>query len=227
MLPFNPRKKPQEVGYPVTYVDQEEPAGSTFWNVIEEDKPDPSNKPEEEGYGSPSPELSYEAFMEKQTILNDEWRDTVPDDMIMMRYEIGGAKFVYIGCTALYLLMTISDGDASPISPLRGQIWPLVIIALLAPLEYLVSRQYREVRWHAEDMTAVIYHKGISGSHLASSLLQPNLNEVMNWYSTQKPINGQTMMENTKAPPVTGLRFIGVDNNATPLVAIGMTNANS
>ena len=163
---------------------EEELVGSTFWNVVEEDKPDPSNKPEEEGYGSPSPELSYEVYMEKQTILNDQWKDTVPDDMIMMRYEIGGAKFVYIGCTALYLLMTISDGDASPISPLREQIWPLVIIALLAPLEYLVSRQYREVRWHAEDMTAVIYHKGIFGESscfvASATKLEPGDELVLN-----------------------------------------------
>lgn len=144
-------------------MQEEGQANSPFWNAADEDKTDLQNKQETERYGSTAPELSYEAYVEKQTILNDEWKDTVPDDMIMMRYEIGGAKFVYIGCTALYLLMTISDGDASPISPLREQIWPLVIIALLAPLEYLVSRQYREVRWHAEDMTAVIYHKGIFG----------------------------------------------------------------
>ena len=60
--------------------------------------------------------------------------------------------------------MCIRDsGDASPISPLQEQIWPLVIVALLAPLQFLISRQYREVRWHAEEMTAVIYRKGIFG----------------------------------------------------------------
>ena len=60
--------------------------------------------------------------------------------------------------------MTVTDGDASPISPLQEQLWPLVIMALLAPLHYLVSRQHREVRWHAEEMTAVIYRKGIFGA---------------------------------------------------------------
>jgi len=144
-------------------MQKEGQANSPFWDAAEEDKPDLQNKQEAERYGSASPELSYEAYMEKQTALNDEWKEKVPDDMIMMRYEIEGAKYVYIGFTALYLLMTIPDGDASPISPLREQIWPLVIIALLALLQYTVSRQHREVRWHAEEMTAVIYNKGILG----------------------------------------------------------------
>ena len=165
-------------------MQEEGQANSPFWNAADEDKTDLQNKQETERYGSTSPELSYEAYMEKQTILNDQRKDTVPDDMIMMRYEIGGAKFVYIGCTAIYLLMTISDGDASPISPLREQIWPIVIIALLAPLEYLVSRQYREVRWHAEDMTAVIYHKGIFGESscfvASATKLEPGDELVLN-----------------------------------------------
>lgn len=165
-------------------MQEEGQANSPFWNAADEDKTDLQNKQETERYGSTSPELSYEAYMEKQTILNDQWKDTVPDDMIMMRYEIGGAKFVYIGCTAIYLLMTISDGDASPISPLREQIWPIVIIALLAPLEYLVSRQYHEVRWHAEDMTAVIYHKGIFGESscfvASATKLEPGDELVLN-----------------------------------------------
>ena len=144
-------------------MNEEGQAGSPFWNAAVEDKPNLNNKPEEERYGSPSPELSYEAYMKKQEVLNDEWKDKVPDDMIMMRDQIRGAKLVYIGCTALYLLMTVPDGDASPVSPLKEQLWPLVIVALLAPLQYLVSRQHREIRWHAQDMTVVIYRKGIFG----------------------------------------------------------------
>ena len=48
--------------------------------------------------------------------------------MIMMRDDIVGAKIVYIGCAVLYLLMTGLDGDASPISPLREQIWLLSLL---------------------------------------------------------------------------------------------------
>ena len=136
---------------------------SPFWIAGEEDNPDWQEKLKAEQYGSASPGLSFEKYMEKQTILNEEWKDKIPDDMIMRRDEVRNAKYVYIGCTVLYLLMTVSDGDASPISPLQEQIWPLVIVALLAPLQYLISRQYREVRWHAEEMTAVIYRKGIFG----------------------------------------------------------------
>ena len=136
---------------------------SAFWSAGGEDNPDSHDDQEAERYGSASPDLSYEAYMEKQTALNDAWIDKIPDDMVMMRYEIEGAKFVHIGCTALYVLMTLSDGDATPISPLREQMWPLAVVFFLALLQYLVSRQYREVRWHAEESTAVIYHKGILG----------------------------------------------------------------
>lgn len=143
---------------------QEEGLDDTpFWNTGEQEKHDLRGKIEPDHYGSASSELSYEKFMEKQAILNKEWKDKVPDDMIMMRGYIQGAKFVYIGCAALYLLMTGLDGDASPISPLREQIWPLVVIALVGALDYLSSRQYRELRWHGEEMTLVIYRKGIFG----------------------------------------------------------------
>lgn len=142
---------------------EEGEANSPFWGAPEENKPDPHNKKEADRYGSVSPELSYTKYMEKQRELNDEWENKVPDDTIMMRDEIGGVKYVYAGCTVLYLLMTVPDGDASPISPLREQIWPLVVVGLLALLQYIVSRQHREVRWHAEEMAAVIYRKGILG----------------------------------------------------------------
>lgn len=144
----------------MAFVDKEEPAGSRFWNVIEEDKPNLHNKSEEEGYGSPSPELSDEAFMEKQAELNHEWNNKVPDDTMMMRDQIRGANVVYIVCTVLFLSRYVPF-DASPI---QEQTWPLVIIGLLAPLHYLVSRQYHEIRWHAEDMTVVIYRKGLFGA---------------------------------------------------------------
>lgn len=144
-------------------MQEEGQTDSPFWIAGEEDNSDLQDKTKAEQHGSASPGLSYEKYMEKLTILNEEWKDKVPDDMIMRRDEIRNVKYVYIGCTVLYLLMTVSDGDASPISPLQEQIWPLVIVALLAPLQYLVSRQYREVRWHAEEMTAVIYRKGIFG----------------------------------------------------------------
>lgn len=137
---------------------------SPFWSAGQEDSPDVEHEHAADRHGSASPELSFEKYREKQTALDDEWKEKSPDDMIMMRDDIGGAKYVYIGCTALYLLMTVTDGDASPISPLREQLWPLGVIALLAPLHYLVSRQHREVRWHAEEMTVVIYRKGIFGA---------------------------------------------------------------
>ena len=144
---------------------QEEGLDDTpFWNTGEREKPDFQGKIETNRYGSATPMLSYEKYIEKQAILNKEWKDKGPDDMIMMRDDIVGAKIVYIGCAVLYLLMTGLDGDASPISPLREQIWPLVIIALLSPLHFLISRQNREVRWHAKEMTAVIYRKGIFGA---------------------------------------------------------------
>lgn len=144
---------------------QEEGLDDTpFWNTGEREKPDFQGKIETNRYGSATPMSSYEKYMEKQAILNNQWKDKVPDDMIMMRDDIVGAKIVYIACAALYILMTGLDGDASPISPLREQIWPLVIIALLSPLHFLISRQNREVRWHAEEMTAVIYRKGIFGA---------------------------------------------------------------
>ena len=141
-------------------------ANSPFWNAAEEDKPELRNLPKEELYRSQSRELSYEDIEkleyeenQRQMKLNNEWKDKVPDDMILMRDEIRNARHVVLGCIALYLLMTISDGDASPLSPLQNQIWPLVIVALLLPLQFVISRQLREVRWHAEEMTVVIYRK--------------------------------------------------------------------
>ena len=141
-------------------------ANSPFWNATEEDKTELHNLPKEERYRSHSREFSYEDIEkleyeenQRQMKLNNEWKDKVPDDMIMMRDEIRNARYVVLGCIALYLLMTISDGDASPLSPLLEQIWPLVIVALLLPFQFLISRQFREVRWHAEEMTAVIYRK--------------------------------------------------------------------
>ena len=157
-------------------MNEEREDGSPFWDVAEEDKPELHSLPKEERYRSPPRELSYEDIEkleyeenQKQTKLNNEWKDKVPDDRIMMRDEIRNARYVFLGCTALYLLMTISDGDASPLSPFREQIWPLVIIALLLPLQFLVSRQLREVRWYAEEMTAVIYRKGLFGHYFVVS----------------------------------------------------------
>ena len=142
-------------------MNDEGQTGSPFWNVAEEDNPELRNFSKEQLM-----ELSEKWEFEenqRQEKLNNEWKDKVPDDMIMMRDEFRNARYVVLGCTALYLLMTVSDGDASPLSPLQEQIWPLVIIALLLPFQFLISRQLREVRWHAEDMTVVIYRKGFSG----------------------------------------------------------------
>ena len=128
-------------------VSEEGQVGSTFWDVAEEDKPELHNLSKEQLM-----ELSEKWEFEenqRQEKLNNEWKDKVPDDMIMMRDEIRNGRYVVLGCTALYLLMTISDGDASPLSPLQEQIWPLVIVAILLPLQFLVSRQLREVRWYA------------------------------------------------------------------------------
>lgn len=148
-------------------VSEEGQVGSAFWDVAEEDKPELDNLSKEQLM-----ELSEKWEFEenqRQEKLNNEWNDKVPDDMIMMRDEIRNGRYVVLGCTALYLLMTISDGDASPLSPLQEQIWPLVIVAILLPLQFLVSRQLREVRWYAEEMTAVVYRKGLSGHHFVVS----------------------------------------------------------
>ena len=148
-------------------VSEEGQVGSAFWDVAEEDKPELHNLSKEQPM-----ELSEKWEFEenqRQEKLNNEWKDKVPDDMIMMRDEIRNGRYVVLGCTALYLLMTISDGDASPLSPLQEQIWPLVIVAILLPLQFLVSRQLREVRWYAEEMTAVVYRKGLSGHHFVVS----------------------------------------------------------
>ena len=83
--------------------------------------------------------------------------------MIIIRGYIQGTKFVHLGCAVLYLFITGLDSDASPISPLREQIYPLVIIALVGTLDFIWSRQYFQLRWHEEEMTAVIYQKGIFG----------------------------------------------------------------
>ena len=152
---------------PIYNVNDEGQTGSPFWNVAEEDNPELRNLSKEQLM-----ELSEKWEFEenqRQEKLNNEWKDKVPDEMIMMRDEIRNARYVVLGCTALYLLMTVSDGDASPLSPLQEQIWPLVIIALLLPLQFLISRQLREVRWHAEDMTVVIYRKGFSGNCFVAS----------------------------------------------------------
>lgn len=148
-------------------VSEEGQVGSAFWDVAEEDKPELDNLSKEQLM-----ELSEKWEFEenqRQEKLNNEWKEKVPDDMIMMRDEIRNGRYVVLGCTALYLLMTISDGDASPLSPLQEQIWPLVIVAILLPLQFLVSRQLREVRWYAEEMTAVVYRKGLSGHHFVVS----------------------------------------------------------
>lgn len=157
-------------------VDEEGQANSQFWDVVDKDKPELQTMPEGVQDGSLSREISYGELEkleyeenQRQEKLNNEWKDKVPDDMIMMRDEIQNARYVVLGCTALYLLMTVSDGDASPLSPLQEQIWPLVIIALLLPLQFLISRQLLEVRWHAEEMTVVIYHKGFSGNCFVAS----------------------------------------------------------
>lgn len=148
-------------------VSEEGQVGSAFWDVAEEDKPELDSLSKEQLM-----ELSEKWEFEenqRQEKLNNEWKEKVPDDMIMMRDEIRNGRYVVLGCTALYLLMTISDGDASPLSPLQEQIWPLVIVAILLPLQFLVSRQLREVRWYAEEMTAVVYRKGLSGHHFVVS----------------------------------------------------------
>lgn len=155
-------------------MDEEGQVGSAFWNVAEEDKPERHSSPKQDQYRSHSRELSYGdiemlEYGEIQEKLNNEWKDKVPDDLIMMRDEIRNGRYVVLGCTALYLLMTISDGDASPLSPLQEQIWPLVIVAILLALQFLVSRQLREVRWYAEEMTAVVYRKGLSGHEIVVS----------------------------------------------------------
>jgi len=138
-------------------MDEKGQVESAFWNGVVEDKPE-LDKLSKEQLRELWEKEEYEKN-QRQEKLNNEWKDKVPDDMIMIRDEIQYSRYVVLGCTALYLLMTISDGDASPISPLQEQIWPLVIVALLLPLQFLTSRQYREVRWHGEEMTAVIYRK--------------------------------------------------------------------
>ena len=65
---------------------------SAFWSAGGEDNPDSHDDQEAERYGSASPDLSYEAYMEKQTALNDAWIAKIPDDMVMMRYEIETQK---------------------------------------------------------------------------------------------------------------------------------------
>ena len=147
-------------------MDEEGQVGSAFWDVAEEDKPDLHDLSKEQLI-----ELSEKWEFEenqRQEKLNNEWKDKVPDDMIMMRDEIRNGRYVVLGCIAFYLTGTISDGDASPLSPLEGDIWPLVIVALLLPLQFLISRQFREVRWHAEEMTVVIYRKS-GGDFVASA----------------------------------------------------------
>ena len=141
--------------------------GSPFWDVAEEDKPDLQNLSKEQLI-SLSEKWEKEEN-QRQEKLNNEWKDKVPDDMIMMRDEIQYARYIIIGGVVLYLTVTISDGDATPLSPLQEQIWPLVIVAILSLLQFLVSRQHREVRWYAEEMTAVIYRKGLSGDRFVVS----------------------------------------------------------
>lgn len=148
-------------------VNEEGQTSSPFWDVAEEDKPDLQNLSKEQLIALS--EKWEKEENQRQEKLNNEWKDKVPDDMIMMRDEIQYARYIIIGGVVLYLTGTISDGDSSPISPLQEQIWPLVIVAILSLLQFLVSRQLREVRWYAEEMTAVIYRKGLSGDHFVVS----------------------------------------------------------
>ena len=153
--------------YLIQNVNEEGQTGYPFWNVAEENNPELRN-------------LSKEILMDlsekkefeenqRQEKLNDEWKYKVPDDMIMIRDEIRNGRYVTLGCITLYLSSTIIDGDASPLSPLQGQIWLLVIVAILLPLQFLVSRQLREVRWYAEEMTVVVYRKPLSGDYFVVS----------------------------------------------------------
>ena len=68
---------------------------SPFWIAGEEDNSDRQEKQKAEQYGSASPGLSFQKYMEKQTILNEEWKDKIPDDLIMRRDEVRNAKYVY------------------------------------------------------------------------------------------------------------------------------------
>ena len=69
----------------------------------------------------------------------------------MMRDEIQYARYIIIGGVVLYLTGTISDGDASPLSPLQEQIWP-------SSPYYRRHTPTSRVRWYA----AVIYRKSES-----------------------------------------------------------------
>ena len=142
-------------------VQQDRQGDSPFWNAAEGQKTEFINEIEAKKYGIFH--RLFEKNTDEQTNLNKQWRSKVPDDMIIMRGYIQGTKFVYLGCAVLYLLITGLDSDASPISPLREQIWPLVVIALVGTLDFVWSRQYYQLRWHEKEMTAVIYQKGIFG----------------------------------------------------------------
>lgn len=155
-------------------MDEKTGLGGAFWGDSAEDETNGSERVvpvsenptlEQRGksYGSSFTERSAELHMEKQRLLNEDWSEP-PTDLVSIRDTIQGSIIVYLGCAGLYLLMTVPDGDASPISPLREQLWPLVVIAIVGSLHFLVSRQLREVRWYAEEMTVVIYRRGIFGA---------------------------------------------------------------
>ncbi|MGB1366240.1 MAG: hypothetical protein ACPG64_07620, partial [Candidatus Poseidoniaceae archaeon] len=73
-------------------MNDEGQTGSPFWNVAEEDNPELRNLSKEQLM-----ELSEKWEFEenqRQEKLNNEWKDKVPDDMIMMRDEIRNARYV-------------------------------------------------------------------------------------------------------------------------------------
>ena len=185
------REKIETKAYLTFTMKEKERANSSFWDSAEEHNADLNNKMLEKRDNPPPSEFSIEEYeklkkeeYEEQRKLNDDWKDKVPDDIIMMRDEIRYSGYVILGCIALYFSMTISDGDATPLSPLREQIWPLVIVALLLPLKFLVSRQFREVRWHVEEMTAVIYRKSGDCFVVSATILAPGDELVLNSETT-------------------------------------------
>jgi len=114
--------------------------------------------------GAANHQESDKEAMANISSLNTAWKDKVPDDFIQFRDTIDGAKILYIFCTGLYLLMTGTDGDATPLTPLPHQRWPLVLIAIVGLLHFVVSRQTRQVRWYQQEMTLVFYRHGIFGA---------------------------------------------------------------
>ena len=107
---------------------------------------------------------SHNEAMANISSLNKAWKDKVPDDCIQFRDTLDGVNILYIFCTGLYLLMTGTDGDATPLTPLPYQLGPLVLIAIVGLLHFAVSRQTRQVRWYQQEMTLVFYRHGIFGA---------------------------------------------------------------